>query len=394
VHPQARRAVESHGLSAEIVVADNGSTDGSQAIAARLGARVVPVTEKSYGSALRGGIAAARGRYVIMGDADDSYPGDDAGRGGAPGQGRVGLGGGGLRRVGPARDHAPGDPRGHPSGDGHPDGVRQLLPEHPKHRSPSVALMTQNGELAPPLSSRLARYVHFDRINRPYLHWQVEQFLPYLGQRVLEIGCGVGGIINLLGHRELIYGLDVEADVLTYAAERFRGRPECRFALCDVTAGPSEWPLELQTQRFDSVICVNVLEHIDDDIAALRRMEQFLVPGGTLALLVPAHQALYGPYDKLDGHFRRYGKAHLQRLLRQTGLEPLRLRYFNSVGAAGWWVQYKLLRRSIHGEGQFGIMNRILPALRQLERVIPPPFGLSLVAVCHRGNNSSAEPMA
>jgi glycosyltransferase involved in cell wall biosynthesis len=70
---KARRAVEAHGLSAEIVVADNGSTDGSQAIAARLGARVVPVPDKGYGSALRGGIAAARGRYVIMGDADDSY---------------------------------------------------------------------------------------------------------------------------------------------------------------------------------------------------------------------------------------------------------------------------------------------------------------------------------
>lgn len=70
---KALAAIEEHGISAEIIVADNGSTDGSQAIAESLGARVVPVSMKGYGSALMGGIEAARGRYILMGDADDSY---------------------------------------------------------------------------------------------------------------------------------------------------------------------------------------------------------------------------------------------------------------------------------------------------------------------------------
>jgi glycosyltransferase involved in cell wall biosynthesis len=70
---KARRAIEQHGLCAEIVIADNGSTDGSARIAEELGARVVPVRERGYGAALMGGITAARGEYVIMGDADDSY---------------------------------------------------------------------------------------------------------------------------------------------------------------------------------------------------------------------------------------------------------------------------------------------------------------------------------
>jgi len=70
---KARGSLESLGLTGEVVVADNGSTDGSQAIAEELGARVVPVAERGYGNALAGGIAAARGRWVIMGDADDSY---------------------------------------------------------------------------------------------------------------------------------------------------------------------------------------------------------------------------------------------------------------------------------------------------------------------------------
>lgn len=234
------------------------------------------------------------------------------------------------------------------------------------------------------LSSRLARYVFFDRINRPYLRWQLEQFLPFLGRRILEIGCGVGGIIDLLGPRELIYGVDIEQDVLDYTAERFRERSDCRFALLDITTLQPEQIRRLQEHRFDSIVCINVLEHIRDDIGALQIMENLLLPGGTLALLVPAHLALYGPYDKVDGHYRRYSKAYLRTILQHTGLRLLRARYFNTIGAVGWWLQYKLLRRTIHGESQFGIMNRLLPLVRFFEKVNSRPFGLSLVAVCRR----------
>ena len=100
--------------------------------------------------------------------------------------------------------------------------------------------------LNPLLSSRLERYKLFDHLNRSYLRWQVEQFERFLGQRVLEIGCGVGGIINLLNQRELIYGLDVESDVLQYVRERFQDRPECKFALLDINNTTPEKFAELQ----------------------------------------------------------------------------------------------------------------------------------------------------
>jgi SAM-dependent methyltransferase len=235
------------------------------------------------------------------------------------------------------------------------------------------------------VSSRINRYLVFDRLNRRYCRWQLDQFAPHLGRRILEIGCGVGGIIDLLGPRELIYGLDVEADVLAFAADRFRQRPECHFRLLDITAAGAEELSQLQEHRFDTIVCMNVLEHIRDDIAALQRMEQVLAPGGTLALLVPAHLALYGPYDKVDGHYRRYSKPYLRTILQHTGLELIRAHYFNAVGALGWWVQYKLLRRSVHGEGQLGIMNRLLPFVRAAEWLVKPPFGLSLIAVCRKG---------
>ena len=113
-------------------------------------------------------------------------------------------------------------------------------------------------------------------------------------------------------------------------------------------------------------------------------MASLVEPGAHLALLVPAHQWLYGRYDELDGHFRRYSKHSLCELLSRTPFEVLDLHYFNSIGALGWWVQYRLLRRQVHGQESFGAMNAILPALRVAERLIEPPFGLSVVALCRR----------
>jgi SAM-dependent methyltransferase len=234
------------------------------------------------------------------------------------------------------------------------------------------------------LSSRLARYVHLDRANAPYLDWQLEQVRPWLGQRILEIGCGVGGIVERLGPRERIVGLDVDPEVLAHARERFRHRPECRFAVADLGALGEAERSALEAERFDTIVCINVLEHVRDDIGALLTLERMLAPGGVLALLVPAHAALYGPYDRVDGHWRRYGKAELRTLLSHTRLSLLRLHYFNAIGALGWWVQYRLLRRSVHDESHFGLMNRLIPLVRPLEAWSKPPFGLSLVAVCRR----------
>lgn len=234
------------------------------------------------------------------------------------------------------------------------------------------------------LASRLDRYVHLDQANHPYLSWQLEQFAPVLGQRILEIGCGVGGIAKLLGERERYVGVEIEAELAEYASERFASQPECSFVHADVATLPADTVAALQAEQFDTIVSINVLEHIEDDRSALQHMASLLEPGGRLALLVPAHAWLYGKYDQLDGHFRRYSKASLGAALMGSGFEPTSMRYFNSAGALGWWLQYKLLRREVHGQGSFGAMNAILPLLRRAEALIPPPFGLSVVALCRR----------
>ncbi len=218
-------------------------------------------------------------------------------------------------------------------------------------------------------------------MNGAYLDWQLEQFQPFLGDRILEIGCGIGGILERLPPCSLIHSLDVEADVLAAARQRFSGRPECLFSLLDLATCSEQAFADLKSQQFDTVLAINVLEHIEHEGIILHRVEQLLRPGGHLLILVPAHQWLYGEYDRLDGHFRRYSKNGLAQLISQTNLRIRRLLYFNLLGAAGWWLHYRLLKNTMHGAGQFALMNRMIPLMKRAERIVSPPFGLSVIAV-------------
>jgi SAM-dependent methyltransferase len=232
--------------------------------------------------------------------------------------------------------------------------------------------------------ARLNRYKLFDEVNAPYMRWQLEQFKPFLGPRLLEVGCGVGSILAQLPPREFVMGVDIEHELVEFAGRRFSDRQRYAFAPLDISSLSTEHRTMLKCHRFDTVLCINVLEHVTDDTAALAAMADVVEPGGTVAVLVPAHPALYGQYDEMEGHFRRYSREDLRTLLTRSGLEVVRLHRFNFVGAAGWWFQYRLLRRRIHGQGHFRALQAALPVLRIVEARVKPPFGLSLVAVAKK----------
>ncbi len=135
----------------------------------------------------------------------------------------------------------------------------------------------------------------------------------------------------------------------------------------------------------DSVVMLNVLEHVSDDARALRHIHDVLPPGGRLILLVPAFRSLYGPIDANLGHYRRYTKRSLRSLAEDQGFRVQTLRYFNSVGFLGWWVNAKISRKTEQSETQIKFFDcRIVPLLSRLEAVIPPPVGQSLFAVLTR----------
>src|SRR5713226_5425557 len=173
--------------------------------------------------------------------------------------------------------------------------------------------------------------------------------------------------------RERVVLTDTEPYYLGRLRERFADR---RQVLVTELRLPAVSP-GLKTERLDTVVCLNVLEHIEDDRASLRAIHDLLQPGGRLVLLVPSLRALYGTLDEALGHFRRYVPAELSEKLRATGFHVRHLEYFNLAGVPGWWVAGRLLRRRIIPTGALRWYEALVPRFR-LERLLPWRIGQSL----------------
>jgi len=215
-----------------------------------------------------------------------------------------------------------------------------------------------------------------DRFNR----WLFEQVRDELGDRVLEIGSGVGNMTQFLLSKKLVVASDIDARHLERLRRRFvEGE---RLRVMHVDAARID-PDALRVHGIDTVLGLNVLEHIEDDEAALARMHALLPPGGRLALLVPAHPALFSSLDRSLDHFRRYSREGLESKLLRAGFKVERLRYFNLPGIVGWWLNGRILKRRALPGNQVRLFDLLVPLFR-LERRFGPPFGLSLIAIARK----------
>jgi 2-polyprenyl-3-methyl-5-hydroxy-6-metoxy-1,4-benzoquinol methylase len=214
-----------------------------------------------------------------------------------------------------------------------------------------------------------------------YNEWLLSRALPHLGGHVLEIGAGIGTFSLLLAtHGIRVSALEPDeelADVLEERASDLAG--------IDVLRGDIEgFAVDRPAEPFDSVICFNVLEHIPDDRAALKTMAGCLKEGGQLMLLAPAHRFLFGETDRTVDHQRRYHTSGVSRLLTDVGLEVVQLKYVNPIGAAGWFVSSRLLRRRKLSKSSLKIYEQLVPTLRTFDR-LRFPVGLSVWARARLG---------
>lgn len=214
----------------------------------------------------------------------------------------------------------------------------------------------------------------------PYRRWLVSLAAGAVGRRVLEVGVGVRGWADCFPGRELWVGLDVDRERLERARRRHAGGT-ARFEEIDIV---DDRVPELAGNGFDTVLCVNTLEHVADDGRALRNMHAVLADGGRLVLVVPAVPALYGPLDRRYGHHRRYGRGRLADAVTGAGFSIRELRYFNLAGAIGWFVRGRLPGGDGPPSGAFAAFNRAVPICRAVDRLTGPPFGLSLLAIGDR----------
>jgi SAM-dependent methyltransferase len=213
-----------------------------------------------------------------------------------------------------------------------------------------------------------------------YAAWQVEMLRPWLGRRVLEVGSGIGNISPCLRaeNPELLVLSDTDPWYLNRLRQTFAGDPVVQFA--DVTLPDPSARERFAHLRLDSIVALNVLEHIQDDLGSLRSMARMAAPGGRVILLVPALPALYGTLDTELQHFRRYTRPGLRQLMEAAGLADIQLQWYNRAGIPGWWYNARIRKAPRVPLGQLKLFDRLVPLLRY-ERYLPLPFGQSLIAI-------------
>ncbi len=218
-----------------------------------------------------------------------------------------------------------------------------------------------------------------------YNHWQYEQFRPYIGETVLEIGCGIGNLTQyLLKDAQFLLSVDTRPEAIAFMQKRCLPTANFKVEYLDIFR---EGLKEYSKKSFDTIVFSNVLEHIEDDVQAMTTCHDILRhTGGKLLLLVPAHKLLYGTLDAEAGHFRRYSKQRIINLARIAHFKILDLYAFNISGALGWFLNYCVLRRKgIHDSLdtlQMDFYDRYLvPPCQFLEKRIRPIIGISYIAI-------------
>ncbi|OGP75702.1 MAG: hypothetical protein A2V86_15345 [Deltaproteobacteria bacterium RBG_16_49_23] len=213
-----------------------------------------------------------------------------------------------------------------------------------------------------------------------YNRWLFLKFRPFLGQRVLEVGSGIGNITKYLIDRELVIATDVEPKYLALLKNTFGNYQRIQIENFDISCPVME---RYQRCHIDSVICFNVLEHIEEEEKALKNVWDLLEPGGRFLLFVPSHHWLFGTLDKNLGHLRRYDREELKIKLENAGFQVMLLKYFNRFGVPGWFLNGKILKKKRLPFFQLRLYNFLVP-LFKIEEILPLPFGTSLIAVAEK----------
>lgn len=210
---------------------------------------------------------------------------------------------------------------------------------------------------------------------RRYRGWLVGLVSPYLGDDPIEIGSGIGDYAaELAAGRASYTATEPDPDRLAMLADRFAGDPVVRVRQLGL---PTE-----EAGDHSAAVMLNVLEHIEDHVAALRSTAGLVRPGGKVVVYVPAFNGAMSRFDRLIGHHRRYTRRTLGEALTAAGLRVERLRYVNSVGLISWFLLMRVCRMTPRD----GLALRcydatVIRSVAWVERYVRPPFGQSVLAV-------------
>jgi len=205
-------------------------------------------------------------------------------------------------------------------------------------------------------------------------------------RRILDVGCGTGTMLTYLSRFGTAEGVDVDAEAVEY----------CRARGLQRVSQSAAGTLSFESNTFDLATALDVIEHIDDDVSALREIRRVLRPGGRLLMTVPAYRFLWGRQDEINLHKRRYVAAEVRELLRSVGFVVQRLTYMNTFlfpAITAIRLVRHILPKPSDATSDFAFpaprpLNVALGAVFGAERTILKrfdlPFGVSIMALAQR----------
>lgn len=225
----------------------------------------------------------------------------------------------------------------------------------------------------------LERFAAATRFNR----WMFDTIRPHCKGHVLEVGSGIGNLSKLFLEQGFSLTVsDLRHEYCDYLKRHLGQNPALKDVVSFDLADPDFSARYPQlTGRFDTVVALNVIEHIENDGLALANCRQLLRTGGHLVMLVPAYQVLYNKFDEELGHFRRYTARSQRSVLQQSGFEVIHQQYFNLVGILGWFLDGSLLKKRLIPRKQLMVFDKLMPVIRLADILSFRAFGLSTIAI-------------
>jgi SAM-dependent methyltransferase len=237
----------------------------------------------------------------------------------------------------------------------------------------SSDIYKNEGDAGPDILDALAEANRFN-------HWMADTVSPYLGSQVLELGAGMGNLTRHLARRRKRYvATDIDREHLARLQARLQHRPNVSTAVCDLANARDFEPFRRQ---MDAVVCLNVLEHVEDDLAGLSNLYSTLRTNGRAIVLVPQGQGVFGTLDKSLGHFRRYSTGELETKMKAAGFRVESILEFNHITYPGWYLNGRILKRRTFSRLQLSIFDRLVPLWRRIDWMLPwPPTSIIGIGV-------------
>jgi len=219
-----------------------------------------------------------------------------------------------------------------------------------------------------------------------YNRWIYENIRDFIGDNVLEVGGGIGNITDFIIFKKKLTVIDINRDYIHYLEAKYSFRDKSGLNLYEADIQDIE-PSPLAGRKFDTILCLNILEHLENDRKAVENMTGLLEPNGQLIILVPALKTLYGSMDVSFDHLRRYNKKELKSLVQGRDLEIVACYYMNFLGLLGWFFNGRILKKKELPEYQTKLFDKLVPFLGLAEKMITPPIGQSLIMIAQKNNH-------